>query len=737
MKTYRRLRASWIIPRLPLIVATVAGIACSDSTAPTVVPARYRLTLNKTSAVVGDTVLVEAQLVDANDRGVTGVIRNVAWVPNGGGGSFTDARTLTDSRGVATNRFLVGTKPSDGTTIFVIDDKLTQGESPAISVVAGEPGSYTVTSSSSAAPANTRVSLSAQLADRYGNPIPIAGRVVSWLLDVDECYSCQIDAPASHSVIPAGAVRPTAPTRARAASLTGTLASTSSTTNSQGVATMDFDVGTTLTAYTIVVRDNEAAVGKSGAIQVTSGPLAKLVVTLSVTDPPAGAGVSLVVYPTDAYDNPVMATGTRINWSATGSGGSLGFPFTDVSTDGTSTNVLTTSSIPGTTHTVTASIFVGSGKVSGTSASITTLEQLSLSSLAAGFGSQSSCGIANDGKVWCWGSQLQAFSSRDVPGKPIGNQTMSALSVGVTHACGISSGTVLCWGSNAQGELGDNSRTSRSTPAPISSSLSFSAISIGGAHSCALATTGETYCWGLPDSGRLGDGGGSTGATPIKVAGSLTFSAVSAGHGHTCAIATSGDAYCWGLNDHYQLGDGATANASTPTLVIGGLKFTAIAAGLFHTCGLAAGTIYCWGDNTFGQLGEGSTTPRAKPTAVKGTATFVAVAAGGAATCAIASDARAYCWGDNSTGELGDPNSGPGHYSALPRTVSGLTFKSIAVGGTAGFADFDGGASAEGHACGITTSGVTYCWGSNGGGELGISSSGPPSFSPAKVSGQQ
>ena len=53
MKTYREFRARSIIPRLPLIVAAIAGIACSDSTAPSAIPARYRVTLNRTSAVVG------------------------------------------------------------------------------------------------------------------------------------------------------------------------------------------------------------------------------------------------------------------------------------------------------------------------------------------------------------------------------------------------------------------------------------------------------------------------------------------------------------------------------------------------------------------------------------------------------------------------------------------------------------------------------------------------------------
>src|SRR6185436_5476185 len=247
MKTYREFRARWIIPRLPLIVAAIAGIACSDSTAPSAVPARYRVTLNRTSAVVGDTLIVEAQLVDANDRVVTGVTRNVSWFPNGGFGSFADVRTLTDSRGIATNRLLVGAKAGDGSAILVVDDKQTRGDGPAVPVVAGEPSIYAVKSSASIAAANTKVTLTAQLADKYANPVTVAGRVVSWSVGINTCDYCQIGVAASRSVTRAHAGRPTAPTRALAASLAGTLASPSSTTNSQGLATMDFDVGTTLT----------------------------------------------------------------------------------------------------------------------------------------------------------------------------------------------------------------------------------------------------------------------------------------------------------------------------------------------------------------------------------------------------------------------------------------------------------------------------------------------------------
>ena len=88
MKTDRHSRASWVARRLPFIAAAIAAIGCGDSTAPTPVPAGYKLTLSKSSAVVGDTIFVAAQLVDANDRAVIGNSRIVGWIATGGGGSY-------------------------------------------------------------------------------------------------------------------------------------------------------------------------------------------------------------------------------------------------------------------------------------------------------------------------------------------------------------------------------------------------------------------------------------------------------------------------------------------------------------------------------------------------------------------------------------------------------------------------------------------------------------------------
>ena len=699
-------------------------VACSEATAP-VIPAKYLVTTSRSTAAAGDTLVVMAQLADANDHGIARSGRRVGWYVRDAQGQFTEAQTLTDDRGVATNYFIIGPKADVTADIVVSDEDQVQGHAAPISIVAGEATVYAVTVSTNSPIIGTTINVTAQLTDRFGNKTPVAGRVVTWSLPDPGGYSYQIGVRANRLVAPNH--------RPRLTTESGTFTSPTSTTNSQGVATVDFQVGTIISSSYVINAADGLAVGNSTPITVRAGPVAKFFVAVSVTDPPASATITVTAIASDAYGNGILTAGTRVQWAVTG-GGTLSSTSSLTDEAGNATTQLTTSPTPGASYTITASS--PQSPATGASPTITTLEQLSLASLASGFGAESSCGMATDGKVWCWGTQ-GVLSSRSLPGKPIGDQTVSALSTNA-HSCAISAGRVLCWGQNGSGQLGDNSTNGRSTAAPISSSASFTAVSTGSAHTCALATAGDIYCWGSSSDGRLGDGTAYTGLAPIKVAGSVSFTAVSAGRAHTCAISTSGDAYCWGANNAGQLGTGSSASASTPALVSGGLKFTAISAGDSHTCGIAANGVYCWGDNTFGQIGDGLPRQHAfAPSLVKNSASFVTVAAGGFHTCAIAPDGKAFCWGDNTTGELGDPTFVQSQ-SVVPIPVSGgLTFKSITVGGGGDAGDYYYyGPSAFGYSCGITTDGVAYCWGQNTQGELGTSILVGSSAAPLKVDGQ-
>ena len=104
-------------------------------------------------------------------------------------------------------------------------------------------------------------------------------------------------------------------------------------------------------------------------------------------------------------------------------------------------------------------------------------------------------------------------------------------------------------------------------PQPVTGGLTFTAITAGETHSCAIATSGAAYCWGSNASGRLGIGTTDTQSlVPAAVAGGLVFRSIDVGD-HSCAVTTPNEVYCWGPGGSGRLGNGTIVNQLAPTPV--------------------------------------------------------------------------------------------------------------------------------------------------------------------------
>ncbi len=181
--------------------------------------------------------------------------------------------------------------------------------------------------------------------------------------------------------------------------------------------------------------------------------------------------------------------------------------------------------------------------------------------------------------------------------------------------------------------------------------------------------------------------------------------ALGLGTNFACALTETGAAYCWGKNDEGQLGDGTTASTSVPVPVAGGVTFSAIAVGTSSACGLiVSGAVNCWGNNDFGALGNGTRVGSRVPVPSAGQLLFESLSGGGGSYCGLTADAVPYCWGNTYSGQLG--NSIPS-WSLVPVQVQtgGAAFRSISSGLL--------------HACGLTSTGLAYCWGGNTFSQLG------------------
>ncbi|MBJ7353191.1 MAG: hypothetical protein JHC98_00040 [Thermoleophilaceae bacterium] len=302
-----------------------------------------------------------------------------------------------------------------------------------------------------------------------------------------------------------------------------------------------------------------------------------------------------------------------------------------------------------------------------------------------------------------------ANNSGETP-KPATLERASTIAASATATCVISvDSSIWCWGSNAFGELGLGTAdaTPHSTPTQIPGSKDFYLLAAGANHFCAAAWNGDLSCWGSNAQGQVGNGTvGGVSTAPVVVSGVKKLKSLTAGASFTCANLESTKVKCWGANDKGQLGSGAVGASSGTPVDVPELKDSYnLVAGANHVCSLGWGefALRCWGDNLLGQLAQGTvgeTVPRgvsnvAGLTDVKtlggnansGCATARTVTA--ANNSKVSKDSALQCWGELTA-------------SGSPRIVPLSDVASLSSGSSAA------------SQCAIVRGGDSFCWGAGG-----------------------
>lgn len=274
-----------------------------------------------------------------------------------------------------------------------------------------------------------------------------------------------------------------------------------------------------------------------------------------------------------------------------------------------------------------------------------TTSEVPWSQITAGDGT--SAGVRADGTLWVWGinnvGQLARSDTGAVHSTPIQTDAAGAswsyVSLGAMHIAALkTNGTIWTSGSNAYGQLGDRSSTTRTGFVEVvndiwfwSDKTPYRALASGHDHVAAIKTNNTLWLWGRNTYGQLGDNTTTNRSSPIQITGGgNTWSQVTSGGSHTAAIKTDGSLWLWGQNTYGQLGTNNTIHYSSPVQTVsGGSNWRRINIGLQHTLAIKTnGSLWTWGRNDDGQLGINSYTHKSSPTQASSANSWIDVRAG-------------------------------------------------------------------------------------------------------------
>ena len=289
-----------------------------------------------------------------------------------------------------------------------------------------------------------------------------------------------------------------------------------------------------------------------------------------------------------------------------------------------------------------------------------------------GDGTSDTTAAAQINKVWYTPGNYDIALAATARNVDVGsNRLATVIGTPVTsaadHTCAIRfDNTVVCWGSNTYGQLGDGTQTDSAVPVLVKGISQAIALSSNGNQTCAVLADNTVWCWG----GSF-DPAFPTVITklPKQVVGLNDVVTVVSGSFHHCVLKKDGTVWCWGYDGAPVFGNGPASVTETqrPVKVAAVAGAIAIGAGDQHMCAIvgARRLVQCWGNNDFGQT-SGTTVSNLSgrlpletetPIAVPGVSSAVSLSVIAATSCAVMADGSMKCWGDNARGQFATGNA--------------------------------------------------------------------------------
>ena len=273
----------------------------------------------------------------------------------------------------------------------------------------------------------------------------------------------------------------------------------------------------------------------------------------------------------------------------------------------------------GSTFAVTSEKSIGTGY-----ASLTCLGRFARSAAAPAV-----LGLKQDGTLVAWGGNASGVlgdgSTTDILApKTIGTGYVSVQSNSTSTVALKTDGSLWSWGSNsttsdpadqASGILGNSTNTAALSPQKIGSDFRDVAL-IGGDRVIATRRSGELWAWGKQAAHLIGSTGNLYSPVPLDPAFvSLQSDELSASGASNIAFGfkSDGSAWGWSANAHGQLGNGTTTPSTTLPQPIGS-DFRKLLGQGDHVFGIKHdGSLWAWGRNTGAVFGDGTTTDSLTP----------------------------------------------------------------------------------------------------------------------------